>query len=104
MRNRLGIASRPEDAVHAAGIDRAEEILEVEAQHDVRARVTEREGDSRSPAHKPVRAFMRRDAIENRAQQVALDLAQPLLGRLDEPRAATLFVHPSVAVVPQGFV
>src|SRR6266550_2462961 len=57
VRNGLGIASRPEDAVHATGIDRAEEILEVEAQHDVGARVTEREGDSRSPTHKPVRAF-----------------------------------------------
>ena len=75
-RDRLRVSGAAEDAVDAAGRDRGEEVLQVEPQDDAAAGVAAGMGERRVAAAKAVGGVVRRDRLEDRAQQPPLGLLE----------------------------
>ena len=84
--DRLRVSGAAEHAVHAAGRDRGEEVLEVESQHDATPGVPAGVGERRMPAPEAVGGVVRRDRLEDPAQHTPLGLLEQALGLLDQPR------------------
>ncbi len=101
MRDRALVAGRVKDSENASGGDRREEVLEVEAQDRLLRGVQPCVADDGAAASEAVRGIVRRDLIEDLAQQPPLDLFEASLRGLDHPRQPVAAHERPVAVVAQ---
>nr|WP_233417138.1 hypothetical protein [Halovulum marinum] len=99
-RCRLGVAQAAEQAEHPAGADRGEEILQIETQHHLFARVPPRAVAAAAAAHEAEGVAMRWHLVQDPAQHLPLQRFQRGLRRLDQPQpAAGLAVQHTAVVV-----
>jgi hypothetical protein len=102
--NRPAVAKRAEDAEHASGSDRGEEISEVDAEDGALAGVPPRVADHRATARKALRGLVDGNMIEDLVQDPPLDLLEASLRGFQDARDAAPARDDPVAVVPELLV
>ena len=98
------VAQRAEDAEHAPGGDRGEEVLEVEPQDARLTRVQPGVADDRAASREAVGRVVDGDVVEDLAQDPALDLLEARLRGFDDPRQPAPAADRAVAVVAQSLI
>jgi hypothetical protein len=101
IRHRLRVAQRAKQALHPRPADAGKEVPQVHPQHRRLAHMGLRERPDATPVDESMHRPVRRNAIQNPAQNLPLQRLHPLLGRLDQPQAAARLGEDPIVVMKQ---
>src|SRR5580700_7842328 len=102
VRHRFRIAQRAKKSLDSRAAKTRKEVLQVHPQDHAPPNMWSRKCFDRAPLQEPMDSGMRRNLLQNPAQNPSLQFLQPWLRNFNQPYAARRLRQNTIVIVPQS--